>query len=70
MPKLAAVTTVVEPEWRNWSADESKRQPKRTCSVAGCKDSPARVKELPSSRGGTGIRKYVYCKPHAKQQEA
>lgn len=54
-------------EWRSWSAEDKLRQPRRVCSTAGCKGTPARVKVTTTERedGTAVVRKHVYCAKHA-----
>lgn len=48
--------------WRQWDAADQEAQPKRVCSVAGCKGKPAMVRE--TKAGKTGVRRHVFCKKH------
>lgn len=64
MPRSATVIAVDEAKWRDWSPEEQKKQPKRVCSIAGCKGLPKRVKETVSARGP---RKHVYCAGHTPE---
>lgn len=56
----------VKETWRHWSGEDATRQPRRTCSTAGCKERPTRVKTVISQRkdGTNATRKYVYCAAH------
>ena len=63
MPKTDAPAAET---WRDWTAEDTAKQPRRTCSVAGCKQSPERVKETKLERedGTTNTRRHVYCAAH------
>lgn len=52
--------------WRDWTPEDKSKQPRRICSVAGCKGAPARVKETKTERpdGTLTTRKHVYCTQH------
>lgn len=68
MTEITAEAVPVE-SWRDWSADDAAKQSRRTCSVAGCKDSPVRVKETTTQRkdGTPRMRRHVYCGAHAPE---
>lgn len=63
MGKLA----VAEESWRDWSPADQAKQPRRTCSIAGCRAAPKRVKETTTKRddGTKSTRRHVYCAKHA-----
>jgi hypothetical protein len=59
--------------WRDWTAEDSARQPRRVCSVAGCKEKPRHVKETRASARPDGkptLRRHVYCDVHAPAQSS
>jgi len=47
--------------WRKWTEEDRKKQPKRLCSIAGCKGAPVQVKETELE---DKTRKHVYCALH------
>jgi len=55
--------------WHDWTAENAAKQSRRTCSVAGCKGDPLRVKETTTKRkdGTPRIRRHVYCKTHVPE---
>lgn len=61
MPKTEAPPA----RWRDWTTADRDTHPRRTCSVAGCREVPARAKETETQSGKT--RTHAYCKTHAAE---
>jgi hypothetical protein len=62
---VAKAKTKSPEEWRDWTANDKAANPRRVCSVAGCREEPVRAKETKTPRGRT--RTHVYCAKHAQE---
>lgn len=56
------MTALIQVVWSTWDDDDIKKQPRRVCSVAGCKSVPDWVRTI--YKDGGKARRHVYCDEH------